>query len=163
MVQVLIKNQAKYDSLEGVTHFFSPFYAAVVNGHLDLAQWLICIHKYDGRYVIYKDAYGNQRTAISFAAEYGLVDMVELLLDLYFEEPKEGDEHSPLHYAVKNCHEDVVKILLADGRICVNICSRSNKKTPLNFCSTQRQIQIRSMSPVSLHLVWQQNKVMLIW
>ena len=137
VVQVLIKNQAKYDSLEGVTHFFSPFYAAVVNGHLDVAQWLLCIHKYDGRNLIYKDAFGNQRTAISFAAEYGLVDMVELLLDLYFEEPKEGDEHSPLHYAVKNCREDVVKILLADERIRVNICSRSNKKTPLFHANVQ--------------------------
>jgi len=137
VVQVLIKNRAKYDSLEGVTHFFSPFYAAVVNGHLDVAQWLICIHKYDGCNVIYKDAYGDQRTAISFAAEYGLVDMVELLLDLYFEEPKQADEHTPLHYAVKNCHEDVVKILLADDRIRVNICSRSNKKTILFHANVQ--------------------------
>jgi len=137
VVEVLIKKKATYDALNGVTNFFSPLYVAVVNGHVKVAEYLICIHKFDGRNIKYKDAYGNSRTALSLAAEIGSVDMVKLLLVSYFEKPKEGDEHSPLHYAVKNSHEDVVKLLLTDYRINVNICSRSKKVTPLFHANVQ--------------------------
>ncbi|KAK6518749.1 hypothetical protein TWF506_005888 [Arthrobotrys conoides] len=85
----------------------------------------------------------TSRTPLSYAAEYGHIDVVKLLLETEGVDPDYlayDKDQTPLSYAAQNGHGAVVELLLATGRVDPDSrATRSNLtgRTPLSIASEQ--------------------------
>ena len=118
MVQLLLGKGAAVNVVEGVTRGITPLYAAVVEGHIDIARELLKAGA---------DAEGSKaRRPLAAAAESGRVEMVQLLLEckasLHLEEQKQRHSGGPaLHIAVQNRDVAIMSVLLAEAEVAVDV------------------------------------------
>ena len=85
--------------------------------------------------------YSVNSTILHIAARYGLLDIVQVLINEYQFDPHCVDEDSefgdsPLHYAAFNGHLDVVKYLTTECH-CDPLCKDKNGVTPLDRAITR--------------------------
>jgi len=127
--QVNSKNSKSFYPSPG----WMPLLAAQSRGRLDEVQFVV---KEAGSDV--EGKFG--RTPLSYAAENGHADVVQLLLDFKADvDSKDHERRTPLSYAAENGHADVAKLLLGAKPRGADVNSESNSgRTPLGWAKANR-------------------------
>lgn len=108
----------------------------------------------------------NARTALSYAAEYGHITIVAMLLKTHKVDPNAADqyERTPLTYASMNGHEAVAKLLVEDKRVNPNVAGASGF-TPMLIAAKRKASRIVALllenSPADVNTRDQNNRTAL--
>ncbi|KAJ5644508.1 hypothetical protein N7507_010519 [Penicillium longicatenatum] len=152
LVKVLLENDWPADGPRGNQSIPSPLHTAVREEAVDIINLLT-------KHQVTVDQQNNERqTALWIAAQSGLTTMVLLLLG-HAADPTLGDEanFTPLHVAIQEQNEDVVRLLLGidavdieaktnEGWRPIHYASKSLSMTKLLLCDQSRFLDIDSQT-----------------
>ena len=75
----------------------------------------------------------NGKSMLDIASKHGHMEIVKHLLEQDLQVEYKDDKQTPLHYAIRNHHYDVVKLLASSGKIDINVKASNSKSRPGSF------------------------------